>query len=66
MSKLTIEIDFKIGQMVYLKTDPEQVIFMVSALKVESDCVLYELVAGLTRGQFPSIEISESKSVEYM
>ena len=52
--------------MVYLKTDPEQVIFMVSALKVESDCVLYELVAGLTRGQFPSIEISESKSIEYM
>jgi len=66
MSKLTIEIDFKIGQMVYLKTDPEQILFMVSSLKVESDCVLYELVAGLTRGQFPSIEISETKSVEYM
>lgn len=64
--KITIDVEFEIGSFIYLKTDPDQVKFMITAYKVEEDCILYEITAGLTRAHVSSIELSDSKSVEYM
>jgi hypothetical protein len=66
MKRVTIEVEYEIGQIVYLTTDPEQNKFLVTAYKVESDCILYEITAGLTSAYASSIMLSQDRSVEFL
>lgn len=61
--RVFIEADYAIGDMVYLKTDPEQLVFIVTGYLVRHGYLLYELTQGLTTMLATDIEISVDKNV---
>ncbi|MBP9723138.1 MAG: hypothetical protein KBD64_08350 [Gammaproteobacteria bacterium] len=61
--RVFIDADYAVGDMVYLKTDPEQLIFIVTGYLVRSGYLLYELTQGLTTMLATDIEISPEKNV---
>jgi hypothetical protein len=58
-----IEVEYVIGSLVYLRTDPEQLVFIVTGYLVRDGYILYELTQGMTTMLATAIEISETKNV---
>lgn len=58
---LKIEIAYQIGDIVFLKTDPEQNERMVTEIRVRQNSILYSLSCGTTDSQHYEIEISTNK-----
>jgi hypothetical protein len=61
--RLFIDVEYAVGDMVYLKTDPEQLVFIVTGYLVRPGYLLYELTQGLTTMLATDIEISAEKNV---
>lgn len=60
---MVIENEFTYGQIVYLRTDPEQLPRIVTGVVTRGQNVLYELSCGTHEGIYNTIEISEEKNV---
>ena len=58
---LKIEINHQIGDIVYLKTDPEQHERMVTEIRIRQNSILYSLSCGTTDSQHYEIKISTNK-----
>lgn len=54
---------YEIGELVYLKTDPEQLQRMVICLIVNKYDMLYELQSGTTSSRHYDFEIDKEKNV---
>ncbi len=55
------EVDFEEGQIVYLKTDKEQLPRLVIGYELRSDRVRYDLISGTFISTHSAIEISDTK-----
>lgn len=62
----TIEHRYKIGQIVYLRTDVEQLPWMVTILQVTPNGVCYELSQGMVSNTFWEHEISAQRQTVLM
>lgn len=61
---VTIEIEFEIGQVVYLKTDTDQTPRMVTQIAISgSGGLLYRLTCGTNESFHYEIEISAEKNL---
>lgn len=60
---MLIDNKFTIGQMVYLKTDPEQPQRMVTGFVIRKNIILYELCSGTVDTTHYDFEISVEKDV---
>lgn len=60
---MKIENKFNIEQKVYLITDPDQLVRIVTALKILPRGVVYELSCGSTSSEHYDFEITEEKNV---
>ena len=60
---MVIDSNFKIRQFVYLKTDAEQLVRMVTGILVRENGTSYELVCGDSVSWHYAFEISEEKDV---
>ena len=61
---MTIHNEFKLGQTVYLKTDPEQYARIVIAIQVTVDGgIIYKLAINMTDQWHYGVEISDTKDV---
>lgn len=60
---MLIDEKFKIGQIVYLKTDKEQVKMIVTALLIDTNGIEYRLSSGNISAWHHDIEISEEVSI---
>lgn len=61
---IVIDNEFEIGELVYLKTDDDQKIRLVTAIKVcPDDSYLYELVCGALQSFHYDFEITREKDV---
>lgn len=58
---LKVEIIHQIGDIVFLKTDPEQNERMVTEIRIRQNSVLYSLSCGTTDSLHYEIEISTQK-----
>jgi hypothetical protein len=58
---IKINVDFKIGQTVFLKTDPEQFERLVTAIVVENKDISYQLSCGEDQSIHSDYEISAEK-----
>ena len=54
---------FKIGQIVYLKTDPEQEMRIVTGYIVRETSILYYVSHGVNESEHYHFELSENKDV---
>jgi hypothetical protein len=61
MRTRTLILEFEEGDIVYLKTDPEQLPRMVTAYKVRGGVVTYELSLGEACSWHQGVEISYEK-----
>jgi len=61
--KITIESEYKIGQLVYLKTDPEQYIRMVVAITINPNNIYYDLACAGSVSNHYDFEISAEKVI---
>ena len=62
--KTTVSHEFNFGQLVYLKTDPEQFQRMVIGIRVYADkSIVYDLAFGTNSSCHHEVEISEEKDV---
>ena len=55
---INIDNKFDIGQIVYLKTDPEQLPRMCTGIKIGRDSILYQLCCGVLDSMHYDIEIT--------
>lgn len=55
---MTIDNKFDLEQKVYLTTDPEQLVRVITAIHVRPGYLLYELTAGTTASDHYDFEIS--------
>ena len=61
---MVIDNKFSVGEIVYLKTDGDQLRRVITALKVlPNDCILYELSCGATHSFHYDFEINEEEDV---
>lgn len=61
---ITVDIEFAIGEIVYLKTDDEQRRRIVTAIKFcPDDSLLYELICGTLQSCHYAFEISAEEDV---
>jgi hypothetical protein len=61
---MTIHNEFKLGQTVYLKTDPEQYARIVIAIQVTVDGgIIYKLAINMTDQWHYGVEISDTKDI---
>lgn len=62
---LTIEVKYEVGQIVYLKTDPEQSPRIVYGYYFDNKGIdiLYRLASGINTSQHYDFEITEEKDV---
>lgn len=61
---MTINNKFKLGEMVYLVTDPEQMVRIIVALQVTVDGgLLYKLAIGMSEQWHYEAEMSREKDV---
>lgn len=58
---LKVEIIHQIGDIVFLKTDPEQNERIVTEIRIRPNSILYSLSCGTTDSQHYEIEISTTK-----
>lgn len=63
MVELTIKVAYEVGAQVYLITDPDQHIRIVTAVVLRQGGVVYELSYGLMANAHSSCEISNTKNV---
>lgn len=63
MKKITIGVEYEIGDTVYLKTDTYQVPRIVVQYMYDNDSVLYVLMAETVKSTHYSIEISVEKNI---
>lgn len=63
MTSHTILTAFEIGDMVYLKTDPDQKVRLCTGWLVDDTSVLYRLQCGTAYDWHYEIEISKEKDV---
>lgn len=61
--KKTITLKYKLKQIVYIKTDPEQLPHIITAFRIDNDGVLYEASYINNRAYFQDFEISPNKDV---
>ena len=61
--RLTIDVEFRIGDIVYLFTDPDQSPRMVTAFLYRGNFVSYELSCGTQETYHNGIEISKEKNL---
>lgn len=61
---MVIKNEFEIGQIVYLKTDIEQLSRIITGINVNgNNNILYRLVAGINETYHYGIEISSEKDI---
>lgn len=60
---MTINPKFKIGDIVYSITDPDQYPRMVTALKITPFCLLYQVSIGDKSDFYYDFEISTEKTI---
>lgn len=60
---MTINPEFRLGQGVYLRTDPEQVLRIITKYVITTNGIEYEVAMGLMTMVCQSIEISDTKDV---
>ena len=58
---MTINPVYHLQQLVYLKTDPEQLVGMVTAIKVTPYCLLYQVSHGEKSDYFYDFELQTEK-----
>jgi hypothetical protein len=58
-----LECKYELGQMVYIKTDKEQMRRMVVSISFRPTGVLYELNCGVSNSWHYEMEVSEEKDV---
>jgi hypothetical protein len=61
-NKLTVENDFNIEEIVYLKHDDEQKPRMVNAIIINKHHIQYELISGVQVSIHNSYELSKNKN----
>lgn len=54
---------FAVGEYVYIKHDPEQSAWMITAVTIRGDMPLYELTSGLTSTSAAEFELSHEEDV---
>ena len=63
----TIDVKYWFGDIVYLVTDPDQHMRMVTAIKITpDDTLLYEANLGISSSYFYDFEISDTKNVKQL
>jgi hypothetical protein len=62
-NKLTVENDFNIEEIVYLKHDAEQLPRMVNAIIINKHHIQYELISGVQVSTHNSYELSKDKII---
>jgi hypothetical protein len=60
---INIDNKFNIGQVVYLKTDPEQHARIVTSMSITKDSIMYFLSFGITDSRHYDFEISDEINV---
>jgi hypothetical protein len=61
---MTIHPDFKLGQTVYLKTDPDQYMRIVTGLQITAEGgILYKLAINMSEQWHYGVEISDTKDI---
>lgn len=63
---VVVELEHKIGDLVFLKTDPEQLPRMFTSYEVTPCGVLYCLSIGTQAGKHYAVEISDTVNEEYI
>ena len=63
MYRINREADFDIGQLVYVKTDPEQSPNIVIAYRVTEKEVFYECARGMMVNVHSGLELASEKNV---
>ena len=54
---------FKLGQKVYVRTDPDQNMCIVTGFYIRDNGILYEVSKGMNQLAFTSLELSAEKNV---
>ena len=61
---MTIHPDFKLGQTVYLKTDPDQYMRIVTGLQITAEGgILYKLAINMSEQWHYGVEISDTRDI---
>ena len=61
---MTIHPDFTLGQTVYLKTDPDQYMRIITGLQITAEGgILYKLAINMSEQWHYSVEISDTKDI---
>jgi len=60
---MTINLEFEIGEIVYLKHDPEQEIRMVTGVLFRGKSIEYEVCSGLSLIYSMGFELSRTKNI---
>jgi hypothetical protein len=61
---MTIHPDFTLGQTVYLKTDPDQYMRIVTGLQITAEGgILYKLAINMSEQWHYGVEISDTKDI---
>ena len=63
MGQITINVAYRISDIVFLRTDPEQQERIVTGYSVARDNVLYELACGIAVTQHYDFEITYDKDI---
>lgn len=67
MARIVIEVEFQIGEEVYVKHDSEQLLRMVTGYTIRNiNDVIYELSCANNASYFRGIEISRDKNVKML
>jgi hypothetical protein len=61
---MVIDNKFEIGQTVYLKTDTEQLMRIITGLTVRATSIVYELSIGERTSNHFDFEISEEENIQ--
>lgn len=61
---MVVDTQHEFGDVVYIKHDPEQREFMVTAITVRPGVIVYELSAGQTTLWLQSFEITNTKTIK--
>ena len=64
MTKITINVRYEIGEIVYLTTDPEQYKRIITAYQVDKAGILYILACGELQTTHYDFEITTEKELQ--
>lgn len=65
MKKLTINIEYEIGEYVYICHDTEQQPYMITAYLVSGNTITYEISKGAETMYFRGYELQKEKNLIY-